>query len=320
MAAHNRGVLTPDNATHLPPPRVRYLDLLSRAVACIDQRLAEPLNGDVLAERAAMSRFHFHRVFRAYFGTTVTGYITWRRLQHACTLLAAGPRPVLDVALAVGYESAQALAKAMRRELGITPSAIRSGEQPAWQRLFDRRPAPAPIGDDRMLKPQLVDLPALHFLTATGRGMDGGNMARGARMAFGELIPAIEGSGHLPRMTGCVAMFPDEPQSLADQQARVLAGAVFDYSLVDRRGTVARPKLPLKGTLAWQTHPAGRYAVFTYLGRYEGLPLAWAGVYRGWLPATGYPLRDAAPFEHYVSNACETVPDQLRTDLYLPLQ
>ena len=309
-----------DNFTRLPAQRVRYLDLLSRAVAYIDGHLAEPLNGDVLAEHAAMSRFHFHRVFRAYFGTTVTGYVTWRRLQRACELLAANPDSVLDVALAVGYDSAQALAKAMRRELDTTPTAIRAGEQPAWQRLFDRRPAPPPNGEDPMLKPQMIDLPELHVLTTTGRGMDGGNMGRAAQQGFGELIPALEGAGLLPRMKSCIAMFPDEPKSLEDQEARMLAGAVFDYSLLDRSGIVSRPEIALKGTLAWHTHPAGRYAVFTYIGPYTELHLAWTGVYRDWLPATGYALRDVPPFEHYVSNPCDTPPAQLRTDLYVPLQ
>ncbi|MEW6706947.1 MAG: AraC family transcriptional regulator, partial [Pseudomonadota bacterium] len=234
-----------------PAPRVRYLELLQRAVAYIDSHLAEPLTADRLAEQAAMSRHHFHRIFRAYFGTTVAGYVTWRRLQRACELLAAdgapvrgvpqpppagvqpelgsgpalglhgapvcgvppppsarsqpelgggpalGLRPasVLDVALAVGYDSSQALAKAMRRELDTTPTAVRAGAQPDWKRLFDRRPGAATNGEDTMLKPQMTDCPELHVLTTTGRGMQGGNMQSAADQGFGELMPAVQRAG-----------------------------------------------------------------------------------------------------------------------------
>jgi AraC family transcriptional regulator len=303
-----------------PAPRVRYLELLSRAVAHIDGHIAEPLTGDLLAEQAAMSRFHFHRIFRAFFGTTVAGYITWRRLQRACELLAADPSSVLDVALAVGYDSAQALAKAMRRELDTTPTAVRAGAQPAWQRLFERRAAPLPDGDDAMLKPQFVDCPELHVLTATGRGMDNGDMTRAAKQGFGELLPAIGRAGLMPRMQSCLAMFPDEPQGKDDQQARMLTGAVFDHSLLNRSGSVARPEIELSGTLRWMQQPAGRYAVFTHIGPYSALHESWTFVYRDWLPATGYPLRDVPPFELYVTNPETTPPAQSRTDLYLPLE
>jgi AraC family transcriptional regulator len=309
-----------DSLADTAAPRIRYLELLQRAVSYIDAHLDQPLSGDLLAEQAAMSRFHFHRIFRAYFGTTVAGYITWRRLQRACELLAVNPPSVLEVALAVGYDSAQALAKAMRRELDITPTAVRAGAQPSWQRLFDRRPSTPSTGDDAMLKPQMTDCPELHVLTTTGRGMVDGDMQLAAQRGFGELMPALEKAGLMSRFHSCVALFPDEPQGKDDQQARMLCGAVFDYSLAERKGQSTQPPVELTGTLAWWRQPAGRYAVFRHVGPYSGLHEAWTAIYRDWLPATGYALRDVPPFELYVDDPSTTPPEQLRTDIYLPLQ
>lgn len=302
---------------------VRYLELLARAVAHVDANLDGDLGVEALAERAAMSRHHFHRIFRAYFGTTVQGYVTWRRLQRACELLAAGDRPVLEVALEVGYESAQALAKAMRRELDTTPTAVRAGDVPAWQRLFDRRPSapwsPPQEGERFMLKPQLVDAPAFPVLTTTGRGMRAGDMSLAAQQAFGELWARLGEAGLGSRAWSCLALFPDQPAGDDDQQCRLLGGAVFDYSLAERRGTPARPDIELAGTLAWQEVPAGRYAVFTHVGPYSGLHDTWDAIYRDWLPATGHALRDVAPFELYVNDPSKTPPEQLHTDIYIPL-
>jgi AraC family transcriptional regulator len=137
MPAHNGQAMTPatDSPPHTP---VRYLNLLARAKAHIGAHL----EGDLSRRRAAPRRLSTRLAGGT--GTPVPDYVTWRRLRQACELLAGGERAVLEVALAVGYDSAQALAKAMRRELDTTPSAVRSGQAaPHWQRLFDRRNAPA---------------------------------------------------------------------------------------------------------------------------------------------------------------------------------
>lgn len=311
-----------DTAASAQQRPVRYLELLGRAAAYVDAHLDAKLDADTLAEQAAMSRHHFHRMFRAYFGTTVQGYVTWRRLQRACELLSAGDKAVLEVALEVGYESAQALAKAMRRELDTTPTAVRAGGAPQWQRLFDRRPAP-PLdphgGHDTMLKPQWIDIPALPVLTATARGMHGGDMGQACQQAFGELWQAIGVAGLQARAQTCLALYPDPPQGEDDPNCRVLAAAVFDYSMVEGRGAASRPDVALGGTLAWEAVAAGRYAVFTHIGPYDTLHASWSAIYRDWLPATGHALRDAPPFELYVNEATRTPPDQLRTDIYIPL-
>jgi AraC family transcriptional regulator len=301
-------------------PRVRYLELLARAVAYIDSHLEEPLDGQRLADCAAMSRHHFHRIFRAVFGTTVGGYVTWRRLRRACELLADGQAPVLEVAQAVGYESSQALAKAMRRELHTTPSAVRAGASPAWQQLFDRRPPlPADPPDAPALTPRMVDLPATSVLTATGRGMHEHHLTRAAEEGYGELMCALEDAGLSARVRDCLAAMPDEPRGAEDPDCRILCGVLMDYALGER-ATPSRPAVALHGTLAWLDIPAGRYAVFQHVGPYVELHGTWTAVYCRWLPATGYALRDALPFEHYVDDPRTTPAGALRTELYVPLQ
>lgn len=302
---------------------IRYLDLLSRAVALIDERLSESLDGEALADAAAMSRYHFQRIFRAYFGTTVAGYITWRRLQRACELLASG-LTVRDVAFAVGYDSAQALAKAMRRELDTTPIAVRAGSTPQWQHLFNRRTSAAgnPPPQHRPLRPRMVDLPSLHMLAATACGMHLGDMTPAAEMAFGELVPAVRQAGLMPRASDWLAMFPDVPQGMDDQQARMVCGVVFDQAL--KRHTEASrhaaPAIALDGTLHWWQIESGRYAVFTHCGPHALLRQAWDAIYRDWLTATGYALRDAPCFEHYASGLRPASDSVIRTELYLPLK
>ena len=304
-------------------PTVRYLDLLSRAVQHVDAHLGERLGAETPARCAAMSMQHFLRLFRACFGTTVAGYVTWRRLQHACELLGAGGEPVPGVALSVGHESAQALAKAMRRELGTTPTAVRRGAAPSWQKLFERRnalPDPIKSADRQMLKPLMIEIPEVTVLTATGRGIDSGSMSRAAAQGFGELMRAVAAAGLSQRIGSCVAVMPDEPEHPEDQQARMWCGVVLDPALVHRQGRRTPPPIELGGSLAWRTVPGGRCAMLTHIGPCDSLHTLWTAIYRDGLPATGYPLRDTPPFEDCVNDPKATPPDQLRTDICVPLQ
>jgi AraC family transcriptional regulator len=125
----------------------------------------------------------------------------------------------------------------MRRELDTTPTAVRAGRLPQWQRLFERRPPVRPgdeLPGDAMLKPQYIEVPTLPVLTATGRGMDQGDMSRAAKQACGELVPAVQAADLLVRMKSCIALCPDTPAGPDDQQARFLGGVVFDHSLAER--------------------------------------------------------------------------------------
>jgi AraC family transcriptional regulator len=90
---------------------------------------AETLSLAQLAALAKLSPFHFARAFRASLGVPPHRYQKQLRIRRAAALLEQGRLSVIEVALAVGYESGQALARAFRQETGATPGA--------WQR--DRR-------------------------------------------------------------------------------------------------------------------------------------------------------------------------------------
>lgn len=104
---------------------------------------------------------------------------------------------------------------------------------------------------------------------------------------------------------------PEEPQGPEDPHCRIWCGAQFGCLPI---ATGAHKHLH------WAHWPAGRYAVFTHLGPYSGLHSQWKAIYRHWLPATGYRLRDVPGFESYLNDPRVTPPAQLRTELYLPLE
>jgi len=112
----------------------------------------------------------------------------------------------------------------------------------------------------------------------------------------------------MAQMKHCVAIYPDEVE--VGKAARFDAGAIF-----------AEGAEPAAGDgLAYQTLPGGRWAVFRHVGPYDTLWQTWQATYRDWLPTSGHELRDAIPFEDYIDDPSQVAPEQLRTDIYLPIK
>lgn len=84
-----------------------------------------PLDG--LEDRFGVSRRHITRLFREFTGMSVGDFQQQTRIRTACDLLAATDLPVGEVACRAGFDSGSALARAMRRVDGRSPSQVRKG-------------------------------------------------------------------------------------------------------------------------------------------------------------------------------------------------
>jgi AraC family transcriptional regulator len=96
-----------------------------KAVAYIEEHLAEAISLAALAELVGLSACYFCRAFRQSFGMPPQRYQLSQRIERAKTLLARHAASVTDVGLGVGYNDASAFCTAFRRITGLTPSAYR---------------------------------------------------------------------------------------------------------------------------------------------------------------------------------------------------
>jgi AraC family transcriptional regulator len=116
---------------HLGPPAVTAgpHPAVTAAIAHIEARLADPLTVPAVARAAGVSHNHLTRLFRAATGDTVVAYIRRRRMERARHLLRESTLSIPGIAGAVGIPDLQAFNKACRRELGISPRAVRAGRR-----------------------------------------------------------------------------------------------------------------------------------------------------------------------------------------------
>jgi AraC family transcriptional regulator len=104
-----------------------------------------------------------------------------------------------------------------------------------------------------------------------------------------------------------VGVYLDDPTSVPEAESRSQAAVA-----VHEPPTVAAP-------LVISQVRGGDYAVLRYKGPYGDMRAAYDWLYGQWLPLSGRDAADAPVFEEDLNSPRDTLPTELRTDIYLPL-
>ena len=102
-----------------------WIERFQESIDYMEQNLAEELDIEEIAGKAALSPFYYQRIFGALCGMTVGDYIRARRMTLAAQELIGKDRRVIDVAVKYGYDSPDSFAKAFQKFHGITPSGAK---------------------------------------------------------------------------------------------------------------------------------------------------------------------------------------------------
>jgi AraC family transcriptional regulator len=270
---------------------------LLRVLDHIHDNPAGDLSLDALSDVAAMSRFHWHRVFRAMTGETLAQAVRRIRMQRASYLLVMTEDPLPHIAASVGMENLSSFTRCFTEAFLMSPTTFRKrGELRPFARIpTPRRPPMYPVTIRTEAAIRLAAVPHKGAYFEVSR-------------AF-QKLSAVMASRDLFRNAGrMIAVFYDDPQSVAEPDLRSHAG--FEI----------KGKSDLSAPLEDVTLPAGRQAVLTYKGPYAGLPAAYDELFGLWLPQSGEEPADTPSFEVYLNSPMDVAPEDLITELHLPLK
>ena len=285
--------------------RSEYESRMHRVLAYIDQHLEQPLSLSTLAEVAHFSPFHFHRLFSAWMGETFGDYLRRRRLEIAAMRLATQPRTrILNIALSVGFGSAEAFTRAFKSRFGCSPTAWR--EHQSSLRLANsnsgqvnskygqalhvplaQHEASRHLDKENIMKVTLIDREPATIAYLRYLGPYGEPIARFWQDTYAPWAAMNKlGADHAR-----YGISHDDPSITAPEQCR------YDAC------TEVSPDFLATGGALKTTIPGGKYAVLKFNGTAEQVGEAWAALLRDWLPSSGLQL-DARPcFEYYPKGA-----------------
>lgn len=94
---------------------------LRRALAFMEANLGKRLSLDAVAASAAVSRFHFARLFRVTTGHSPMDFLMRARIDRSQDLLKRGNISICEVAAALGFCDQSHFTRTFRRLTGMSP-------------------------------------------------------------------------------------------------------------------------------------------------------------------------------------------------------
>ncbi len=269
----------------------------------IQEHLDDDLPLERLARVAHFSPYHFHRIFKAIVGEGVHEHVRRLRLETAARLLCATDRPITQVAFDAGYGTHEAFTRAFRQVFGVSPSEFRAGQRGPAQP--PARPAEESIMATLSTTPEVrirtIEPMRVAFMRHVGP-------YQGVGPTFERFMAWAWQHGLFGPNTLVLGLYPDDPRiTPADKLRCDCCITVGD----DFRA---------EGEVGVQTIEGGEYAVATHRGPFEQLGAVYDWLYGTWLPSSGREPRHAPPFEVYRNSPQQVAPEDLLTEIYLPLE
>lgn len=276
-------------------------DDVMRVLVHIEANLDQDLTTPALAGIAGLSTSRFHRVFAGEVSESPHAYVSRLRLDRAAFYLATQKGTIPDIALAVGYPTAETFTRAFARRFSTSPSGYR---------------AAAPATGDAAVRRQGLDLAAAEPALSAVRALE----LRPQSVAF---------IRHLGRYEDVDASLFDELAAWSRGRSGVTGpwlgighdapGITPDELLRFDACLGVETERHSRGRVAYQTVPGGWYAVATYTGPYAALPQAHRSVYATALSFAGFRVAGLPLVECYLSSTVRPDAYLNTTQIRLPL-
>jgi AraC family transcriptional regulator len=275
--------------------QAEYNRRMHAVIEYIDRHLDQDLELGALARVANFSPYHFHRLFRALTGEALGDYVRRRRLEIAAVRLRAQPAvPVLQIALGVGFGSAEAFTRAFRARFGVAPTLYRKSKIGQVNRKRGTASGKPGQANDRpghehaisklekRMYVKLVDRDPVHVAYLRHTGEYGPAVGR----FWMQTVAPWMGTNNLyGRERFGISL--DDASVTKTEQLR------YDACVASPEGEV------LSGKPQRKVIPGGRYASLAFEGTSAEIPRAWDMLLRDWLPKSGLQLDSRPFFEYY---------------------
>lgn len=289
----------------------QYVAQITIVLEFIEKNIDERLTLEVLAALAGFSPYHFHRIFSAYVGETLSSFIRRIKLQKAAYKLKYQNQNITELALTAGYETPAAFTRAFKQFYGIPPSMFK--QENLKQYYFNREESYYDYLKELMMD-NFIGIKELDDITVitvkrAGKYSESASQAWSALCKFAYSNSIGKKNKIITPEAKFIGISYDDPGVTPEEKLRYEACISIEQD-IETTGEVSK-----------NTISGGKYAVFLHKGPYEKFSDTYNAIFMEWLPSSGEQLSDSPCFELYLNrDPRRTKPENLRTEIYVPLR
>ncbi|EGQ9190092.1 AraC family transcriptional regulator [Vibrio parahaemolyticus] len=271
----------------------------------IHQDISRDLSAKELADVAAYSEQHFHRIFKDVVGESIHQYIRRTRMEYAANQLMFDiGSSVLDIANKCGFNSVSSFSRAFKATFAMSPGAWRKHDLQVAEKPYLKDPEVA-AGYHRVAKrelpePKIIEVPQRFAAYVRHEGYN-----RSIRNAW--LILKAWASSENRDFSVQYGLHHSNPAWVELDKCRYVACMAIDKPL------------KVRGVVNQMTIPGGLHAVFRLTGVYGELLPQLSMVLEKWLPNSGFKQRSTPAYVHYHKNHFLSHDEAFELDFYLPI-
>ncbi|MEF2144424.1 MAG: AraC family transcriptional regulator [Desulfovibrionaceae bacterium] len=289
-----------------------YQERILRVLQHIQENLDRDISMQELSGVACFSAAQFHRFFKGMVGESVGEHVRRLRLERAAQRLLFTERSVTDIGLEAGYETTESFSRSFKRCFAASPSLFRQDSRKRFLSVSNTgvHYLPPQDRDGLNIQPRkvtmnvevkTVDSVRVAFMRHTGPYFE-------VERTWNLLCAWAAEKQLLSPETMVMGMCHDDPQITPPDKIR------YDACLS------VPEDIQAEGPVGIQQAFGGLWGTYRHIGPYEGLQETYNNLMGVWLPQSGQELRDTPSIEIYRSDPNTTPPQELITDIYVPLK
>ena len=276
-------------------------------LAHVQSHLDEDLSLEQMAGKAALSPYHFHRLFHDTIGETPKQYTQRLRLERAAFYLKIQDATILEIALNLGFQAPETFTRAFKRWFGVTPKQYRYSDGRSLDQssqtdvtILNKLATTATHSNVAVQKLKPIPVAFIRHL---------GTYLEVDAQEYNRLIDWADSQGLYTGDNLLLGVGHDDPSITPIEKVR------FDVCL-----SVPEPFQP-KDTIGFQTLPGGHFATLTYIGPWgTGLEQAYGVLFQQLLQKENIEIIGLPAIEIYRTTQINPNYALNETDIYIPVR
>lgn len=272
----------------------------------IDEKFKEEVNIEKVEEICHYSYRNINRIFEALHHETIGKYIKRVRLEKAAQYLKYSDLGVSDIAYEVGFEDRSAFSKAFKNRFNCSPLAFRNSRE-SIKEIIRQSLDLEENTDRRELQFEIEYLPDFEFLCLEYRGLYDDMI--GIKKSTKQLLDYALKKEILTDTSIFMTEIQDDNEISDRLNFRYNLGIILDQPSF----------LEPEGLFNIKSHKRQKYAKFIHIGPYENSADTYSKIYACWMIDVNLELADLPTIEFFPNNDEHTPPEELLTEIYIPV-